>query len=251
MASASEEDFTEREFLGSFVKKQIKYGSTANHVDRFKKILTHNVQPSDTLQGLSLRYGVPMEHIKRINKMWTSDSLCLRPTLKIPISDDTDKVSPFESATSSKMSSRSNSQFAIDDAANLRSHPSSSSTGSEDKSLTSPSGSLTPVETNDHSEVSVLDFLSRIDSSITQTKCQVYQTEGRLSESNSKDDLFRFQMEETPVSSPSSRIVNRLTNGHRLNGSTSGDDSPTVMQSRIVMSSLKRLEQHQDELFEL
>lgn len=46
----------EREFLGSFVKDQKKYGSTASH--KTERFTTHYVQPEDTLQGLALKYGV-------------------------------------------------------------------------------------------------------------------------------------------------------------------------------------------------
>ncbi|KAM7315132.1 lysM and putative peptidoglycan-binding domain-containing protein 1 [Ixodes scapularis] len=75
----------ETALLGSFAKKQTKYGSTCKHVLRAGKTIKHMVQPHDTLQGLALRYGVTMEEIKRENRLWTSDSLFLRPWLAIPV----------------------------------------------------------------------------------------------------------------------------------------------------------------------
>lgn len=48
----------ETALLGSFAKKQTKYGSTCKHVLRAGKTIKHMVQPHDTLQGLALRYGV-------------------------------------------------------------------------------------------------------------------------------------------------------------------------------------------------
>lgn len=40
--------------------------------------------PGDTLPGLALRYGVTMEQIKRANRLYTSDTIFLKPTLLIP-----------------------------------------------------------------------------------------------------------------------------------------------------------------------
>uniref|UniRef100_A0A8C9G6I8 LysM and putative peptidoglycan-binding domain-containing protein 1 n=1 Tax=Pavo cristatus TaxID=9049 RepID=A0A8C9G6I8_PAVCR len=44
----------------------------------------HRVGPGDTLPGLALRYGVTMEQIKRANRLYTSDTIFLKPTLLIP-----------------------------------------------------------------------------------------------------------------------------------------------------------------------
>lgn len=44
----------------------------------------HEVQPSDTLLGISLKYGVATEEILRANKMYASDSIFMRKALKIP-----------------------------------------------------------------------------------------------------------------------------------------------------------------------
>ena len=42
------------------------------------------VIPSDTIQGLSLRYGVTPELIKRFNNLFTNDSIHLKTCIKIP-----------------------------------------------------------------------------------------------------------------------------------------------------------------------
>uniref|UniRef100_A0A8B9SA66 LysM and putative peptidoglycan-binding domain-containing protein 1 n=1 Tax=Apteryx owenii TaxID=8824 RepID=A0A8B9SA66_APTOW len=44
----------------------------------------HRLEPGDTLAGLALRYGVTMEQIKRANRLYTSDTIFLKPTLLIP-----------------------------------------------------------------------------------------------------------------------------------------------------------------------
>ncbi|KAM6039395.1 lysM and putative peptidoglycan-binding domain-containing protein 1 isoform 1-T1 [Chlamydotis macqueenii] len=45
----------------------------------------HRLEPGDTLPGLALRYGVTMEQIKRANRLYTSDTIFLKPTLLIPM----------------------------------------------------------------------------------------------------------------------------------------------------------------------
>ncbi|XP_027765282.1 lysM and putative peptidoglycan-binding domain-containing protein 1 [Empidonax traillii] len=44
----------------------------------------HRLQPGDTLAGLALRYGVTVEQIQRANRLYTSDTIFLKPTLLIP-----------------------------------------------------------------------------------------------------------------------------------------------------------------------
>ncbi|XP_051901886.1 lysM and putative peptidoglycan-binding domain-containing protein 1 [Pristis pectinata] len=52
--------------------------------------LEHRLQPSDTLQGLALRYGVSTEQIKRTNRLYTNDSIFLAETLRIPVAGKQD-----------------------------------------------------------------------------------------------------------------------------------------------------------------
>ncbi|XP_037681948.1 lysM and putative peptidoglycan-binding domain-containing protein 1 [Choloepus didactylus] len=47
--------------------------------------LEHQLEPGDTLAGLALKYGVTMEQIKRVNRLYTNDSIFLKKTLYIPI----------------------------------------------------------------------------------------------------------------------------------------------------------------------
>ncbi|KAK5582379.1 hypothetical protein RB653_003962 [Dictyostelium firmibasis] len=49
------------------------------------KYLVHQLTPKDTLQGLALKYNVKVNDIKRLNNMWTQDSLFIKKTVLIPI----------------------------------------------------------------------------------------------------------------------------------------------------------------------
>ncbi|UYV81260.1 LYSMD2 [Cordylochernes scorpioides] len=65
------------------------YGTTNGHCPCKKyKYVTHTVQPTDTLQGIALKYGVSMEAIKRENKLFTNDFLCIKKKLHIPIKEE-------------------------------------------------------------------------------------------------------------------------------------------------------------------
>ncbi|KAI9206113.1 uncharacterized protein BJ171DRAFT_580189 [Polychytrium aggregatum] len=56
-------------------------GSTAVESGSF---LLHQVQAGDTLEGICIAYHVQAESVKRLNQLWTNDSIHLRPTLRIP-----------------------------------------------------------------------------------------------------------------------------------------------------------------------
>ncbi|KAK1154680.1 lysM and putative peptidoglycan-binding domain-containing protein 1 [Acipenser oxyrinchus oxyrinchus] len=60
------------------------YGSLVRSPVRERQ-LEHLVQPGETLQGLALKYGVTMEHIKRANRLYTNDSIFLKKSLFIPV----------------------------------------------------------------------------------------------------------------------------------------------------------------------
>lgn len=45
----------------------------------------HKIMPGDTLLGISLKYNVPIENIKRANRLWSNDLTFLKETLIIPI----------------------------------------------------------------------------------------------------------------------------------------------------------------------
>jgi len=68
-----------------------KYGATnkkpvaAPHLAQPQSFVSHQVVPGDTIQGLSLRYGVTPELIKRCNNLYTNDSIHLKTCIKIPV----------------------------------------------------------------------------------------------------------------------------------------------------------------------
>ncbi|XP_028402597.1 lysM and putative peptidoglycan-binding domain-containing protein 2-like [Dendronephthya gigantea] len=49
------------------------------------KLAVHSLDQSDTLQGLAIKYGVTVEQIRRVNKLWTNDNIHILKTLNIPV----------------------------------------------------------------------------------------------------------------------------------------------------------------------
>ncbi|KRT82406.1 hypothetical protein AMK59_4519, partial [Oryctes borbonicus] len=119
-----------------------KYGSTSKHVMKNENYIKHIVTSADTLQGIALKYSVTMEQIRRINRLWASDSLFLREHLLIPVNDNTPITSPTSGIST------------------IASTPSTSHLSSE----------------ND--DVDVNQFLGKIDASIASTKEEVRKAQG-------------------------------------------------------------------------
>lgn len=69
---------TERKTL-----KKTFSGSSFGSID-LETVLFHQVGKTDTWQGLSLRYGVAISEICRLNKLYSTDSIHLRKVLLIP-----------------------------------------------------------------------------------------------------------------------------------------------------------------------
>uniref|UniRef100_A0A8C1VBC8 LysM and putative peptidoglycan-binding domain-containing protein 2 n=1 Tax=Cyprinus carpio TaxID=7962 RepID=A0A8C1VBC8_CYPCA len=69
--------------------KTRSYGSTASVTAPLgERYIEHRVTDGDTLQGIALKYGVTMEQIKRVNKLFSNDCIFLRNTLNIPVKSE-------------------------------------------------------------------------------------------------------------------------------------------------------------------
>ncbi|XP_065515898.1 lysM and putative peptidoglycan-binding domain-containing protein 1 [Lathamus discolor] len=99
----------------------------------------HRLQPGDTLPGLALRYGVTMEQIKRANRLYTSDTIFLKPTLLIPVPGQPRGPSP------------------------------------EDKAAPAPSGAAPAAPAVSRHDLSATDFLHQLDAEIGRSKAVAAQ----------------------------------------------------------------------------
>lgn len=225
----------ERTSFGGLAKSDKKYGSTSNHMKRNEVYVKHYVSPSDTLQGIALRYGVTTEQIRRVNRIWTNDSLFLKPTLDIPVAKDSVET------------------FSLDNGDSVPSSPAHSrSLSGDDLTHSSLSEASTPALNTDcmdgeligdRSEQTVADLLVRIDSTIAQTKHKVEKMDQNSGILEDDDDPYSLQRRLH-----SSRMQSIM----RASSDPNVAPHPLVMtQGRKVRSSLQRLEREQDEMFEL
>lgn len=116
--------------------------------------IEHQVQPGETLQGVSLKYGVSMEDIKRLNRLYTNDSIFLKKSLSIPVLSDPDTDCGLglvvENVSPTKDSIGGSNQNG-----NLVDSESESKQDCTEERI---------------SELSPMDFLKRMDSKINQSK---------------------------------------------------------------------------------
>ncbi|XP_030556277.1 suppressor of Mek1 isoform X1 [Drosophila novamexicana] len=84
--------FNEKQSIRDSSRTLKKYGSTCcNNLRNNEILIRHTVEKTDTLQGISLKYGATTEQIRRANRLFASDSLFLRQFLLVPV----EKTSPY------------------------------------------------------------------------------------------------------------------------------------------------------------
>lgn len=54
--------FNERQSIRDSARQLKKYGSTCNHVRNNEFLIRHNLEQSDTLQGIALKYGCTVSY---------------------------------------------------------------------------------------------------------------------------------------------------------------------------------------------
>ncbi|VDN05200.1 unnamed protein product [Thelazia callipaeda] len=101
-----EGDQEERTFLFGYQHTR-GYGSLSNpqtSTKAYRTIVQHHIGPYDTLQGLVLKYNtslegvlpllIQMSEIKRLNRLWSNESLHLKEYVDIPIYDEVSEQFP-------------------------------------------------------------------------------------------------------------------------------------------------------------
>lgn len=136
---------TKKSNYGS-LRQESQSQQTAN---KFIVNYEHTLQPSDTLLGISLKYNVPIENIKRANRLWSNDLTFSKETLIIPL--DKDKMKELNLT--------------------MNGEPKSSSSSFDT--------SVCMDKTEDKAEYK--DFLNKFDSFINQSKMQLKNLESQNS----------------------------------------------------------------------
>uniref|UniRef100_A0A914VSS6 LysM domain-containing protein n=1 Tax=Plectus sambesii TaxID=2011161 RepID=A0A914VSS6_9BILA len=208
-----EED--ETTFLCGFQRAR-RYGSTATPQQtrpRYTSVIRHQVLPSDTLQGLALKYGSSMMEIKRANKLWSNESLYLKDFLLIPVLNSSETAS-----TSDKGGSSVNGGCSPSPTGSTRSQS---------------------VETSESTVESMNDLFSRIDRTIKTTAKNVK----RLERESTLDKVDERDGEGEFVSSQSEHSLRHF--------SFKSSPSPPQVETRRIRHSLEKLQHTHDQFYQL
>lgn len=238
-------------------------------------LIRHDVDKTDTLQGIALKYGCSMEQIRRINRLLPTDTIFLRPFLMIPV----DKDSPYYPKDPSAIIRPSSLSVRSATIAGCPAGSSACSTpidpGISEESAISP---------EEESRKNMEEFLGKIDSSIATTRKYIAESQ-RNSEfisSQSDDNIFSsgasmnssgyYSKPRAYSTASSSSSISSYQQYHfhtpsgtgggassshhkrqSSSGSAASDTSQLIVmtQGKRVQSSLQKLEKQQDELFEL
>lgn len=79
-----ESESQETDCLRKYVRKHVGYGTHTQPLDGNEVYLIHLINQTDTLQGIALKYSVTMEQLRRLNRLWTNDSIQMRYFIIIP-----------------------------------------------------------------------------------------------------------------------------------------------------------------------
>lgn len=66
----------------------LRNGSTADQRNAARaevEVLVHQVKAKESMQGIALQYGIDLATLKKVNKMWSTDTIALKTHLYVPI----------------------------------------------------------------------------------------------------------------------------------------------------------------------
>uniref|UniRef100_A0A182T2G1 LysM domain-containing protein n=1 Tax=Anopheles maculatus TaxID=74869 RepID=A0A182T2G1_9DIPT len=205
--------FGEKQSIRDSARSLKKYGSISGgsrspaSLQPTDALIRHDVDRTDTLQGLALKYGCSMEQIRRVNRLLPTDTIFLRPFLMIPVAKDSPHypkdpeaiIRPnalssrmMTSGNSSSSSSTSGGGISASGSNSIISNNNNNSISSDGNgySLSEESPLVSPEE---ESRKNLEEFLGKIDSSIASTrKCiaEVQRNSDFVTSSQSDDNLF-------------------------------------------------------------
>ncbi|XP_063054402.1 lysM and putative peptidoglycan-binding domain-containing protein 1 [Engraulis encrasicolus] len=189
-----------------------------------QKRIEHEVQPGETLQGLSLKYGVSMEDIKRANRLYTNDSIFLKKSLSIPV------LSALDAGLFSNGEEVSNEEICQEHCVVKEDPVKNGTVVRESTQECSPS------------DLSPMDYLNRIDSLISQSKQAAAKTCGEDKRYETEDPPHTIRRSRSQMSSSRSRPApSHARQSQNLSGAL-----PLTITKRT-----KKLQEREDEIFQL
>lgn len=261
--------------------KKTNYGSLRQDVqsqqtaNAFIVNYEHKLMPGDTLLNISLKYNIPIENIKRANRLWSNDLTFLKDKLIIPL--DKQKLKELNLTMN---------EFEMRDTANQI--PKSESTIEFEKqeykdflnkfdSFINESKIKLKTLENQNSNQAIAEYLNNTQKSIenSDTNNNFFREDDLFNRNDAlfKDSGKKYKNESSSISSTSSSNLsstlqrssnsNLTSNGHsdisdhmfkNTNGNQHNLISSTDRSSdraKLAKENLQRLEREKDDLYEL
>ncbi|KXN90965.1 hypothetical protein AN958_03032 [Leucoagaricus sp. SymC.cos] len=62
-----------------------EWDEISSHKEEEAEVIIHEIMPTDSLAGVSLKYGISLADLRKANHLWANDSIHLRKVLYIPV----------------------------------------------------------------------------------------------------------------------------------------------------------------------
>jgi len=254
-----EKQSLQNQFKSNSTTKKSSYGALKKETKNcFTFNLKHKLERGETLEGISLKYGISVENIKRANRLWNNDLLAIKDFLIIPIPEEKSK------------------EFINNEQTLHKKLP------NENNHSRSQSFNQGPLNDSQKDSCSLKDYLSKFDSFISESKTKLKTLEASASVSSENDSLFfnsnkprsetsslvkepmfhepmfnddlsntpDYKVKQFNTSNPSfASLNNSYTSVHSNNDSNNNSNS--YYRTKKAQDTLQKLEKEKDDFYEL
>ncbi|BFZ25698.1 hypothetical protein BsWGS_28737 [Bradybaena similaris] len=273
------ENSGERRGLHQSLRSQMGYGTASQTLapnkttPKTRKFISRRLLRTDTLMGITLKYGVTIQELKKENKLWNNDHLFLRENLLIPLTpenegllDENDTIVVCDGSSSSAASPSSpHSHLPNGDLVDSPLSPSSQKSSGVHHSGSShggiSNGASTSTSSSSKPTSSTSDFFAKYDTSIARLKGDVAKMEKNAAHLEGIIDANPLALPPRKGSGASRRDSSSSSSSMserrgRFLVNEDSNSSPVLLirsrtSSRQIKSTIENHEQVNDDLYEL
>lgn len=227
--------------------KKTSYGSLKRETANLVVNHRHKLNRTETIQGLSLKYGVPIENIKRANRLWSNDLSFIKDYLIIPIPKETLTTLDLNDSdlNGEHMSTSGILELNQINASMVSSSSSSSnndlrlkqSHSNESKSTSSKENLLVATNVSSESNNNFNDYLNKYDQLISDSKKKLKCLENAKSLSLSIDHPEDFITRHLKSTSILEKNNEHILNNEDLSTSSETDDILSITPESVRIKS--------------
>eukprot|EP00040_Diaphanoeca_grandis_P033877 m.208342 g.208342 ORF g.208342 m.208342 type:complete len:273 (-) comp33004_c2_seq1:137-955(-) len=162
--------------------------SVGPRITKFTSTVEHTVEPDDTWARISLKYSASIDDIKRVNKLYSHDTIFSRTVLLIPVNDENKDM--LKDATKTNEHDRKKQEDEVADAVEEPTKPNFGSDFPEENTSANSGGGTAAAKS----------FLAKFDKDFGQAKKDAIATT-KTSTLRLSSDAASFSKRELPQSS--------------------------------------------------